>query len=155
MKSAQHKPRPETTCSQENCRFGSICTRVHQPFPCGGNEAQWRPKASNRHMMGMKQDRSYVSEVKGSDVSREKCVSQGAESPRADENELPRRESFHFISLFAIFSEPGEAAKSPNRPPSDPSRKRHHGRFLPPQTWRKRLFVAAQSRCAAFHPSAT
>ena len=26
---------------------------------------------------------------------------------------------------------------------------------VPLQTWRKRLFVAAQSRCAAFHPSAT
>ena len=45
-------------------------------------------------------------------MNTEKCVSQGAESPRADENELPQGESFHFISLFAIFSEPGEAAKS-------------------------------------------
>jgi len=35
------------------------------------------------------------------------------------------------------------------------SRKRHHDASFPPQTWRKRLFVAAQSCSAAFHPSAT
>ena len=45
-------------------------------------------------------------------MNTEKCVSQGAESPRADENELPRGESFHFISLFAIFARAWQAAKS-------------------------------------------
>ena len=81
-------------------------------FQGNENVARWRPKPSNRHMMGMKQDRSYVSEVKGSDVNTEKCVSQGAESPRADENELPRGESFPHISSQAIFTRAGRRPKS-------------------------------------------
>ncbi len=95
---------------------GSICTRLHQPSQGNENVARWRPKTSNRHMMGMKQDRSYVSEVSSSDVNTEKCVSQGAELPRADENELPRGESFHLISPQAIFSRAGRRPKSAAEP---------------------------------------
>jgi hypothetical protein len=63
-------------------------------------------------MSGMKQDRSYVSEVSSSDVNTEKCVSQGAESPRADENKLPQGESFPLISPQAILTRAGRRPKS-------------------------------------------
>ena len=42
-----------------------------------------------------------------------------------------------------------------NRPPSDLKQTPNHDAFLPPETWRKRLLLAVQSRCAAFQPSAT
>ena len=59
----------------------------------------------------MIQDRSYVLDVPGGDVNMEKCVSEGAESPRADAETLSRGESFHFISLQAIFSRSGRRPK--------------------------------------------
>ena len=60
----------------------------------------------------MIQDRSYVLDVPGGDVNMEKCVSEGAESPRADAETLSQAESFPFISLLVIFSRSGPRTKS-------------------------------------------
>ena len=59
----------------------------------------------------MIQDRSYVLDVPGGDVNMEKCVSEGAESPRADAEILSLGESFPVISRQAIFSRSGRRPK--------------------------------------------
>ena len=67
-----------------------------------------------------------------------------------------RSSTFRFFRRYRALHFPfSRRLRRRNRPPSDLKQTPNHDAFLPPETWRKRLLLAVQSRCAAFQPSAT